>query len=305
MLGAQLFGAVINLSAIFIMGDRLSRTRPLQTDQALLLSRGMASAAFWSPFFASTAVTLTYAPGADFFRLMPWGILLAVVAHLLTLLQFGLAPSHQTTASLEGYPLRPATLWLPALLAIGVITLTRLFPELSVLTIIAIIAPLLTAVLLLYQAPKTAVKQLTDHTTERLPNMAGELLLFLAAGLLAGGLELLFAELPQGIGPSALTTAGACLAMVVMVGFALIGVHPIISVTTFGTWIAPLNPDPNMLALMFLMTWGLSVGLSPFSGIQLSIQGRYGISGQRMMRGNLLYSLPLMAAALLLLVLRY
>ena len=305
MLGAQLFGAVINLSAIFIMGDRLSRSRPLQRDQALVLSRGMASATFWSPFFASTAVTLTYAPGADFFRLMPWGLLLAVIAHLLTALQFGLPHANQRSTNFEGYPLRPATLWLPALLAVGVLTMTRLFPQLSVLTVITIIAPLLTIALLLRQSRHTAYQQLSEHTSERLPNMAGELLLFLSAGLLAGGLELLFAQLPPGFGPTALTTPGASLALLTMVALALIGVHPIISITTFGTWVAPLHPDPNMLALMFLMTWGLSVGLSPFSGIQLSIQGRYDISGHRMMRGNLLYSAPLLVAALLLLFLRY
>ncbi|MCG2634717.1 MAG: hypothetical protein J4A00_07350 [Gammaproteobacteria bacterium] len=305
LFGVHLFGAVINLSSVFIMGDRLSRHRPLQHLQALILSRGMASAAFWSPFFASTAVTLTYAPGADFFRIMPWGVLLAAVAHLLTSLQFYLGPERQQVAEFEGYPLRPATLWLPAVLAAGVIVIAWTVPTLSVLTIITIVAPLLTGLLLLHRLGlRQTGEQLVEHTCNRLPNMAGELLLFLSAGVLACGLELLFAQLPPGLAPAALTTPLAGLAMLVMVALALVGVHPIISITTFGTWATPLHPDPNMLALMFLMTWGLAVGVSPFSGIQLSIQGRYGISGQSMMKGNLIYSLPLTAAALILLFVR-
>ncbi|MCG8070923.1 MAG: hypothetical protein N0C86_02950, partial [Candidatus Thiodiazotropha taylori] len=65
LLGVHLFGAVINLSSVFIMGDRISRKGRLNQAQTVILTRGFTAAAFWSPFFAAMAAALTYAPGAS------------------------------------------------------------------------------------------------------------------------------------------------------------------------------------------------------------------------------------------------
>jgi hypothetical protein len=42
--------------------------------------------------------------------------------------------------------------------------------------------------------------------------------------------------------------------------------------------------DPNLLALVFLMTWAFGTGMSPFSGIQLSLISRYQIDAMAMLR---------------------
>ena len=55
LLGVHLFGAVINLSIVFIMGDRLSERGALSPRQVMVLTRAFSACAFWSPFFAGMA----------------------------------------------------------------------------------------------------------------------------------------------------------------------------------------------------------------------------------------------------------
>jgi len=49
--GTNLLGAVINLSILFVFGDRLARNGSLTKAQSILLARSFCAAAWWSPFF--------------------------------------------------------------------------------------------------------------------------------------------------------------------------------------------------------------------------------------------------------------
>src|SRR5690606_18742215 len=60
LLGLHLFGAVINLSTLFIVAERIRRSAPLGKQQFRLLTCGYSAAALWSPFFAGMAATLTF-----------------------------------------------------------------------------------------------------------------------------------------------------------------------------------------------------------------------------------------------------
>lgn len=77
-------GAVINLSVLFIIGDRLERNGTLERRQVLVLSRIFCAAAFWSPFFVAMAVALTYAPGLQLSRILPFGVVATLLAMGLT-----------------------------------------------------------------------------------------------------------------------------------------------------------------------------------------------------------------------------
>ncbi|MBL6992508.1 hypothetical protein [Desulfobacula sp.] len=61
--GTHLLGAIINLSVLFVFGDRLQKKGILTRTQMIILARSFCSAAWWSPFFIATGVALTYAPG--------------------------------------------------------------------------------------------------------------------------------------------------------------------------------------------------------------------------------------------------
>ena len=77
-----------------------------------------------------------------------------------------------------------------------------------------------------------------------------------------------------------------------------LGIHPVISIATAGGLIAPLEPDPNLLGMVFLMTWALGVSLSPFSGMHLAMQGRYGIDSYRFLGWNWRFALVVLAVDL-------
>jgi hypothetical protein len=77
--------------------------------------------------------------------------------------------------------------------------------------------------------------------------------------------------------------------------------HPVTSVVLAGSLLATSVTDPNLLGLTLLMGWAVGVGLSPLSGIQLTLQARFGMSARAMMWANRYYALlivPLCCATL-------
>jgi hypothetical protein len=123
--------------------------------------------------------------------------------------------------------------------------------------------------------------------------MSNELALFLAAGVLGTGIAAAAAVSGISIGAGsfgALEAAGLLLGMIFL---SALGIHAVISIATAGGLLAPLEPDPNLLGMVFVMTWALAVSLSPFSGMHLAMQGRYGIDSYRLMGWNWRFALVL------------
>ena len=92
-------------------------------------------------------------------------------------------------------------------------------------------------------------------------------------------------------------------ALLVMVGCSAFAVHPLITIAACGVWLAPLHPDPNLLAITLLMGWGIGIPVNPLSGLHLVIQGRYGIDGYAFPRWNRVYTLKCLGAGIVLLYL--
>ncbi|WP_375055701.1 hypothetical protein [Zobellella sp. DQSA1] len=290
-LGAvHLFGSVINLSSVFIIGDRLARQGSLSREQSIALIRGFTAAAFWSPFFAAMAVALSVAPGAHLASLWLVSMPLALLGLGLTFWQLCRQQGGEAApvGDFTGYPLHPGGIWLPALLAACVLLLHQLWPALSILAVITLLAPAL-SLLVLFGARRSPLAALGRLVNGRLPQMGNELALFLAAGVLGYGLETLIAAwggtLPlQGFG--ALEASLTYLATVLL---SLLGIHPIICIALAGSVLAPLSPDHTLLALVFLSSWAVGTSTGPLSGINLAFQGRYGVDSFRIMRWNLSY----------------
>lgn len=289
LIGIHLFGAAINLSAVIIIGDRLAGQGNFNKRAAILISRGFSSAALWSTFFAGMAVVLTYSPGAELPILIAVGLPLAVAGLAYTYAE-ALVSDPSRLAAFSGYPIHFQSLWIPGLLAACVLLTHVFLPQWSVLTVISLLAPMLTVIVLGgRRGGRRAFEKVRQHVSLRLPEMSGELLLFLAAGVLAVGLTSVFSSIEDRLPFAAFTGTTASLTLVTMVGLAAVGIHPIISVTAVATWLAPIHPDPTLLALVFLMTWGIGVASSPLSATHLTIQGRYGIESWRFFRWNLSY----------------
>ncbi len=270
MLGLNLLGAVINLSVLFIVGDRLERNGTLERRQVMVMTRLFCAAAFWSPFFVAMAVAVTYAPGMQLGYVMGFGLLAALGAMLLTAREV----QRLGVTDFEGYPLRPRTLLLPLGLAGVVLAVKALWPALGIIAVIALAAPLMALLLMPRQGRAPALRR---QVVERLPGMGSQLVLFLGAGLLAASLHSLtsvwspleYWSLGSQFG---LLHAGATLLLILLLSY--LGLHPIISIASLAPLLWTLHPDPTLLALCFLMGWGLSTATSPLSGANLALIAR-------------------------------
>jgi hypothetical protein len=292
LLGVHLFGAVINLSSVFIMGDRIGRKDRLSRAQTVILTRGFSAAAFWSPFFAAMAAAMTYAPGASLPQIWLMGIPLAVIALLITALERG------KQSEFTGYPMHPSALALPGLLALAVLLLHQWHSDWHILGVICLLAPAL-SILTVTIRRQEPFERLRHHIDSTLPGMQNELCLFLAAGLMAAGLNAVFAGFGDWLPFDHFGGVEASLLLIFMLATSILGVHPVINIAALGTLLAPIQPDATLLAMTFLSAWAIGVASSPFSGISLSMQGRYGQQSLDSLKWNGPYSLIMMLFSIL------
>jgi len=301
--GVLFFSSVINLSAVMLVGDRLSKQIALNENQQKLLTRAFSSAANWSPFFAAFGAATVFTPGANFSIIICCGLLISAIAFLFTLGELK-AGGGQALKNFSGYPMHFGVLWLPIILSLLVLLAQMLFPSVKIILLIALFSVLTSLIVLATrQGTHTATYTVQRHILNRLPEMRGELLLFLVAGLFGTGLATLITGM--GIDFPIATFDGfvACGILLFMVTMSLVGVHPVIGIAVIGPWLAPLQPDQTLLAMTFLMAWALSVSLSPVSGLALALQGRYKLSPVVMLRMNLPYAIKVYATCCILLLL--
>jgi len=297
--GVSLFGSVINLSAPILFADRLHKHDALGRLASQSITRIFTSTSAWSPFFGGMAAVLTSVPdmrlGFVIVACLPFALASFVVVLLEVRLRYW-----QQVQTFRGYPVNFFNLWIPAVLASIILMLTALAPEWSVLTHISLSALMLTVVVLFLRERDGCYKTLSRFIVDGLPTMINELQLFLAAGVLAAGLATLIGGnfIPVVTG---FTASSAALLLGAMIILAVAGVHPVVMVTGATPLIMSLNPAPDLLAVCYLLAWGLGTCASPLSGTHLVFQGRYGIPSWRAAAWNLPYVAFMYALAVVLL----
>lgn len=294
MIGVHLFGAVINFSAVAIFADRLSSRSRLTMDQAMALSQAFIVGATWSPFYGAMAAALTAAPGASLTQLIAWGLPVAAAGMIVTGLTLT-SVKHQGARDFTGYPLHLEALWVPAVLAVSVLAIHEWKPQWSVLAVIAAMAWLVTGLTLLVRSGRRTGGLLLRHGRARLPAMNGELTLFLAAGILSAGMNGAIDVLDLGLPFSKFGALEASLVLVIMNVAAWLGLHPIILVSVLGPWVMPLQPDQTLLAMVFLMSWGVGLTACPMSNTMLAMAGRYGLPFGELLGRNRVFSIKVTA----------
>ncbi|MDC0609427.1 hypothetical protein OAP63_01715 [Vibrio sp.] len=289
LVGAHLFGAVLNMSSVIIVGDKLAAQKKISDLQALLLLRAFCICAFWSPFFAAMGLTLISAPGAQLNTLVIYGLPLSVVAILVSAWEILRTPDSK---QLEGYPMALDSLWMPCFLALIVIGIHEIEPRISVLTLVSLTSIVFTFGLLIFKLGiRSGVSSFKTHIEKGVVNSSNEVVLFASAALLAAGFAATMTALDLHIAPPHYGPLEASITLVILVILALTGMHPVTSVVLAGGILAPSVSDPNLLGLTLLMGWSLGIAISPFSGVQLSIQSRYDINAKSLLRLNWRYAL--------------
>lgn len=294
-LGVHLLGAVLNLSTVFMVGDRLRRHGELSLPQLLALNRGLSSAALWSPFFASMGVVMTLAPEMRFGSVLAVGLPLGLAAGALSLADLS---RRFALAEVPGYSLSPGSLMMPVAMAVLVLLFHyRLTPSLSIVSIITFLLPAVALASNLPRGPRWTLRRVRGHALERLPAMRGEISLFLCAGLLTQGLSAFIAAVTgsQWTLFEHFGAPQAALSFLAIVASAVAGLHPIIGVSVLASMLELPGSRQTLFAFVALAAWAVGTSVGPLSGINLSLQGRYGISGGVMMRHNLGYAAALSA----------
>lgn len=288
LLAVHLFGAIINISACFVVGQRISTDGSLTALQAKVVSRAFATAGCWSPLFASMAVVLYYVPHVTVVQVVKVNLMLA--ATLITFAAWDLRRDPAAPAFV-GFPLHREALAAPLTLSVLVLTLFSLPTGWAILTII-VIAALGCVLMLRLTKPWAETRRLLWlHIDNELPRMGGEFALFIGATVLASGIAA-FAiahPLPWVVDPPDALAAIPLLCLLVLM--TLCGIHPVISVATLASLFPPHLRAPDVVAVVVLMAWSITLGTSPVSGTTLALQGRFGIPSTRFLRWNLRYSL--------------
>ncbi len=312
--GVCLFGAVINISAPIIFSDLLYKRGALPRLASQSITRIFTATSTWSPFFGGMAAVLTNVPDMRISFAMLACLPFVGLSFLVVVLEVRLRFWNQIK-DFKGYPVNFYNLWIPAALTMVILILHKLFPAWSVLSHISVSALLLTAAVLLAREGKNFVQTLARFVVEGLPTMINELQLFLAAGILAAGLVTVISggHLPELFGPelfgpehfgselSGFTASSAAMLLGVMILLAVAGVHPVVTVSSATPLLVTLNPAPDLLAVCYLLAWGLGTCASPLSGTHLVFQGRYEIPSWKGAFWNWPYVLVMYGVAVVLL----
>ena len=170
-------------------------------------------------------------------------------------------------------------MWLPVVLAAVVLIASALTTTHSVLALITMLTPLVVGTALLaVGGPGGLWRSLSDYVRRRLPEMGGELALFLAAGVLGTGLLTAFASGGGWVPFERLDALSASLLLLVFPVTSLLCIHPVVVVSVAAPVVGAIDADPTFLAIVFAMGWGLGCVLNPMSGINLVLHSRYGVS---------------------------
>lgn len=296
LFSTHLLGAVINLSILILVAERLKNKQALGREAVIALNRSFTSAVFWSPFFAGMGVALTYAPGASLSNMMGYGIILTLFGLCFTVLQVGGLRLNKLD-EFRGYPTQATSLIIPLILAVTIMLLHYQWPDTSILMLVSITSVVLTILVLLLRSPNTITATFWQHSSASSLRMSREFALFLGIAVLTVGLQNMLASF-DGIHvfeQFGAMEASLLLLMAIIIG--LIAVHPLVSIALASMLLTPLNPDTDIMALLFVAMWGIGTMYSPFSGVNTTLRSQFGISGRDILRWNTVYMIVMWLAA--------
>lgn len=290
--GTHLLGAVINLSVLFVFGDRLKRNGALSKEQLVVLGRCFTAAAWWSPFFVATGVALTYAPEMQWKETLVPGAIMSFIGISYTVIEVWFFRKK----GFSGYPLKKESLAVPLFLAAVVILVHYQWHQVSVLLLICLLAPLGT---LLFMKGRPRGATIGDFVANKISSVSSPFALFLAAGVFSSGIKSITHVYPGLFTFNNMELSPMVFAILagIMILVGIIGVHPVVSIAVVSPLLLPLNPDHSQLAFLFLTSWAISTCSSPLSGVGLVLVSRFHAPPKVIIKDNFLYAVVMWAIA--------
>lgn len=297
-IGIHLFGSIINLSSLLLVADKMYKKSKLTPLQIIVLTRSFSSDAYWSPFFVAFAAALTYAPKLNTFSIISFGLILAIFSFIIT--YFDATKNKNDLDNFYGYPLSLQTLYLPLLLAFFVLITHHYYSNLKIILLISLFAFLLTVVILpIKKGINESLKILKYHIIDELPKMKSEITLFLVAGLFGIFVGSVLVGLDFKLPFIVFDYKVASIVLFVFIMLSFVGIHPIISISILGNFFE--NANHTLLAMTFLMAWATTVSTSPISGVNLTMNARYGCSAKEIFKINIFYAIKMYVVCIILL----
>ena len=290
--GTHLLAAVINLSVLFVFGDRLQKNGILSRTQLIILARSFCAAAWWSPFFVATGVALTYAPGMLWQKTLIPGLLMSGLAIGYSIIEV----CYFRKEEFSGYPIKVESLTVPMFFAVAVICTHYFRPDISIMNLISLLSPM-GALVFMKSRPRVAV--LYNFINTRLTSVSSQFALFLAAGVFSTGIKAITHVYPSVFTLEGVAFTATMFSMILggMILLCIMGVHPIVSISVVSPLLIPLHPGNSQLGFLFLSSWAISTGSSPLSGVGLALVSRYRASALGIIRNNWHYAIVMWAIA--------
>jgi len=283
----QFFSSVLNMVTIGVVGDHLQRKGRLSVNNAALVTQAYSTAALWSPFWSVTAIIVAYFPAISILPVSITGFTFSIVFLLLASL-WNVRQRSPEELREQGYSLDPRALLLPVALIAAVITGSILLADAPIPRLVllaALVVPFIFGVV--RSGPRETVRRFTKVATSGLTASANEASLFIAAGIFSVGGAMLTVYLPfqlSNITPSVFT---AWLLVVVMVLLAVVGVHPIVSVSLAAATAFLVPSGAFLYAAAIFWGWCISATVGPLAGIIIYASQRYSISDRLIIKANL------------------
>lgn len=290
--GAALFGMLLNLSTIGLLGTmirkgvddgeneesrRIAEIR--RKRMTLAMMRGFCSIPMWSPLTVTIALITAAIPGLRWAEIAVFSAPLGVAFLLLGWLLDRRAYTHRAPPPAQGAPSLAGLLPLLAL-AIAVPSIAYALSHLlatSMIVALLLALPVISAAWLWLQeratprAPARVAREIVTQVLPALPNMRTEITLFSCSAFLGVLISNIIDTEALGHTITALgLSSGVTLAISawLIVGLSMIGVNPIVSVTILaGTLpkLAALAIDPVAVGVMLVSVWTISVNSTPYS----------------------------------------
>lgn len=287
-LSVHLFGSVINISSLILVADKMYKKASLSNAQVVLLTRAFASDAYWSPFFVAFAAAITYAPKLDTSIILLNGIVLAILAFLITYYEV-INNKEFNIDEFRGYPLSLESLYLPFILALLVLVTNYFSPNIKVIVLISTYSILMCLFILTITKGLTkSFSNLAFYISDELPKMKTEMALFLVSGMFGISISSILIGMNLELPFEIFDWQIASILLFIFILLAFVGIHPIITIAIIGNFLSGVNH--TLLAVTFLMAWSTTVSTSPFSGLNLTIVARYDFDVKEIFRLNIFYA---------------
>jgi hypothetical protein len=285
----HVLGSIVNMSSLAIVGDRLQRDGRLSPADSVLITRGFATAGAWSPFWAGFATATLVVKGANVPAVVGVGAVLAVVLlaasvpRILRLLGDDL-PGYR------GYALSWPLLRIPLALVAVVLGVHLALPSTPVPRIVTLGALVVSAAVFVIADRRGAAASFVSHVRHGIPTVRGETTLFVSAGVLAVGVGALLGTTSFRLPISDFTVLAAWALVAITMLLSLVGVHQLITIVLAGALLAPLHPEPSLFVLAGMIAWCGCITIAPLAGVQLFMNGRYGVPPLQTVRHNALFA---------------